>query len=445
MSALPWFRDWLTRPATRVTLIITVLGLAMLTAANPTGTSVDDGLFWLAYAWFGAFFAQLISLGAWAALRDGRWLSRIIPPVALLVIHIVATSVGERLNSEPSNGRVIGMSVTIFGTTYLLFLLLRRYGWRIGPPNEGSSAFSLAQFLLAITFAAAALGIWKWAATDLHGRFVGLPESIHLMEVAGSVLIGTLVTLVICLLVLPAIVVALSERRRYAFWLLGGIPVASLALVLALFTGPGLAPGMLPVALFFTTMWLFNAYRTCGYYFIGQPPPQRPKRRWFFAGVCLAVTGIVLSTWTLRDFRREQPIRQRWAQFGIGAVSMDNLRLLSISVREVTRPGVEALKHEPLLREIRVDCPANSEQIAWLLELRQVEVFRLSQIYEGAPQLRSFDEADHLKRLELCDPSATVADVKRLQEALPNCQVRVTGSAGKLISVSADQAPRPQT
>jgi hypothetical protein len=432
-------RDWLSRPVTWVTLLVTLLGSAMLIAASPWGAGASDGLImWIAFAWFGIFFAQLISLGAWAALRDGRWVSRISPPVALLVIHILATAVGERGNSEYTNGASAAVSVTIFVSAYFLFLLLRRKGWRIGPPREGSSVFSLAQLLLATAFAAVALAVWTWTATDSQGRLLASSRSVHLMEVAGMVLVMFLVTLVFSLLVIPAIAIALGGRRRYALWLLGGLSVASPALVVGAFSGlSSLAPGILPVVLVFTTMWLFNAYRMCGYHFIGQPSPQRPRKRWFLAGVCLAVTGIVLSAWALRDFRAENAFNRPWQQIGVFPVSEDNSQLTSISFYRsgigITQPGVEALKGEPLLHDINVECAATSEQIAWLLELRQVEVLMLSGKNKNDSHLESLYEADHLKRLELYDTSATVAEVKKLQEALPNCEVRMTNFAGKVI------------
>lgn len=438
MIAVTPLRDWLSRPVTWVTLLVTVLGSAMLIAASPWGAGASDGLMmWVFFVWFGIFLAQLISLGAWAALRDGRWVSRMSPPAALLVIHILATAMGERLNSEFTNGASAAVSVTIFVSAYFLFLLLRRKGWRIGPPREGSSVFSLAQLLIATTFAAVALAVWTWTATDSQGRLLASSRSIHLVELAGMVLVVSLVTFVFSLLVIPAIAIALGGRRRYALWLLGGLFVASPVLVGAFSGLSSLAPSILPMVLVFTTMWLFNAYRMCGYHFIGQPPPQRPRKRWFLAGVCVAVAGIVFSAWALRDFRAENAFNRPWQQIGVFPVSEDNSQLTSISFYRseigITRPGVEALKGESLLRDINVECAATPEQIAWLLELRQVEVLRLSGKNKGDSHLECLYEADHLRRLELYDTSATVAEVKKLQEALPNCEVRMTNFAGKVI------------
>lgn len=450
MTALSQLRDRLSRPVTWVTLVVTVLGAGMLIAASPWGAGTSDGLMmWIAFAWFGIFLAQLISLGAWAALRDGGWVSRISPPAALLVIHILATAVGEWLNSEYTNGAPAVTSLTVFVSAYALFLLLRKLGWRIGPPREGSSVFSLAQLLLVTAFVAVALAVWTWAATDPQGRLLASSRSIHLMDVASMVLIVSLVTLVFSLLAIPAIAIALTGRRRYLLWLLGGLSVASPALVVVAFSGfPSVAPGILPVVMVLVTMWLFNAYRMCGYHFIGQPPPQRPRKRWFFAGVCVAVTGIALSTWALRDFRAENAFNRPWQRIGVFPVSEDNWQLTSISFYRsevgITRPGIEALKDEPLLRDINVECAATPEQIAWLLGLRQVEVLRLSGKNKGNQHLKSLYEADQLERLELYDTSATVAEAKKLQEALPNCEVRMTNFAGKVIFGPPVKVPQGQ-
>lgn len=438
MSATRTLREWMSRPVTWVTLVIAILGAAMIISASPWGMPADDGpATWIAFAWGGVFFAQLISLGAWAALRDGRWVSRMSPPTALLVVHIVATAAGEWLNSQPSDGSSAVVSVVVFGTAYLLFLLLRRSGWRIGPAREGSSVFSLGQLLLATAFVAAALGIWSWLSTDVPGRIVSLASPTGLLGVAGAMLAMSIATLVFCLLVAPAIGVVMDGRRRYAVWLLGGVLASSGGLAAGLFAGMSLAPAILPIALVLVTMWLFDAYRLCGYHFLARLAPEQPPKRWFLAGVCLALVGISLSVSALHDLRKEEAFKAPWTRLGVYPFSDGEAPLTTVSFYRssigITRSGVEALKREPLLREINVECAATPEQVGLLLELKRVDALRLSGKNKGDPHVRILYQAEHLKRVEFYDTAATVAEVKKLQKALVDCEVRMTNFAGNVI------------
>ena len=440
MSATRTFREWMSRPVTWMTLVIVILGSAMTVSASPWGMpAADRAAMWIAFAWAGIFFAQLIALGAWAALRDGRWVSRISPPAALLLVHIVATAAGERLNSMPSEGSSAVLSVTVFCTAYVLFLLLRKSGWRIGPPREGSSVFTLSQLLLATACFAAALGVWSWLATELREGLVSLTTLDGLLGVAGAILAVSIATLLFCLLVIPAIGVVMDGRKRYTIWLLGAVLLSAsgLAAGTLLGWGTGLAPAMLPIVLVLVTMWLFNAYRLCGYHFLGHPAPERPRKRWFLAGVCLALAGIGLSTSALHDLRAENAFEKAWLRLGIFPMSTGESAISTVSFCRsnigITRDGVEALKREPMLREINVECPATPEQIGMLLELKCVDALRLSGKNKGDPHLQILYHAEHLKRIEFYDTTVTIVEVKKLQAALPDCEVRMTNFAGKLI------------
>ncbi len=440
MSATRTLREWMSRPVTWMTLVIVILGSAMTVSASPWGMpAADHAAMWVAFAWAGIFFAQLIALGAWAALRDGRWVSRVSPPAALLLVHIVATSAGERLNSQPSNGSSALVCVTVSCTAYLLFLLLRKSGWRIGPPREGSSVFTLSQLLLATAYFAAALGVWSWLATELREGLVSLTILDGLLGVAGAILAVSIATLLFCLLVIPAIGVVMDGRKRYTIWLLGAVLLSAsgLAAGTLLGWGTGLAPAILPIVLVLVTMWLFNAYRLCGYHFLGHPAPERPRKRWFLAGVCLALVGISLSTSALHDLRAENAFKAPWMRLGISPTWDGGPSLTSVwfyrSDIGITRDGIEALKGEPLLREINVRCDATPEQIAMLLELKRVDALKLSGKKMGDPHLQILYHAEHLKRIEFYDTTVTIAEVKKLQAALPDCEVRMTNFAGKVI------------
>lgn len=90
------------------------------------------------------------------------------------------------------------------------------------------------------------------------------------------------------------------------------------------------------------------------------------------------------------------------------------------------------MKHQSLLRELAVECPASPEQIGWLTQLRTLDLLMLCGKNKGDPHLRSLYQAKHLKRLELYDTAASIAEMKKLQQVLVGCEVRMT-NAGKLI------------
>ena len=74
MTAIYRLFDWISHPVTRVTLVIAILGSAFLIFACPMGMPANDNtVMWVACSFGAVFFAQPISLGAWAALREGRW------------------------------------------------------------------------------------------------------------------------------------------------------------------------------------------------------------------------------------------------------------------------------------------------------------------------------------------------------------------------------------
>ena len=431
------FRDWMVRRVVWVTLVIAGLGSAIVILACPMGLPVISNGFssepaavWTTFMWFGVFFAQLVSLGAWAALRDAPWLARISIPAALLILLIVASAVGHRINSTPTDGSSAVASIAAVGTAFFLFLLLRKGGWRIGPRREGSSVFSLKQLFLAVTFLAVAAAVWTWSATNSQGHMIFGPN-------AAAVLIGFSFAFASCLLAIPAIAIVMNGRKRYAIWLLLALLLSWVGLAAGQPFGPTSVPVILPIVFVLMTMWFFNAYRMCGYHFTGRQPSEQRRSRWFIGGACLAVVGVTYSPFALRGLRVESAQNQPWKDVGVFPLHVEGTQLTAVTFFRsqvgVTRAGIDALKRQPSLREINVECAASPKQIGWLVELRGVDAITLSGKNKGDPHLKSLYQATHLERIELYDTSATVAEVKKLQRVLVNCQVRMTDVAGTVV------------
>jgi hypothetical protein len=102
---------------------------------------------------------------------------------------------------------------------------------------------------------------------------------------------------------------------------------------------------------------------------------------------------------------------------------------------------VEALKHEPSLRGIYVECKASPEQVGWLTELRRVEALTLMGKDKGDLHLKSLSRAAHLTHLEFVDTSVTVAEVKRLQQILVGCDIRMMNAGTQIVGPPSLPAP----
>jgi len=227
----------------------------------------------------------------------------------------------------------------------------------------------------------------------------------------------------------------MTGRVRHAGWLITGLLVSSGGLAVAR-PWPTPAPIILPIVFVLLTMWMFGGYRTCGYHFTGQQPMRKPAWRWFLGGAGLAVAGISISAIALFDLRVEQAMRRPWMRVGILPRLDEGGQLTDATLFRsgigMTRPGIEALQQSSI-RRVVVECSASPEQIGWLLSLRNVDEITLMGSSVRDEHLKGLYEANHLVRLELYDTKATVAEVKKLQQALVNCEVRMTDSAGNVL------------
>ncbi len=420
---------------TWVTAVVAAVNAAMIVAACPWGLPAPDSAeMWIAFSWVGMFSAQLIGLGAWAALRDGSLLGRLAMPLALLLMQIVAAVVGERINSNATDARNLIGQIAGFAVAGMVFLVPRKYGWRIAHAKQTTSAFSLAHLFLAVTYTAAAVAIWTWAVSDHQGR-IDFARFTRLSAVAEQFVFVALSTLVLCILAFPCIGLVMKGGKRYGIQLACSLAIALLVIAISAISIPSEPVSslmMIPLSMVLVTLWIFTAYRSCGYHFVGHVTSSRRSRRWFLAGTALAIVGIVCSAIGLHDFRIRAALNNPWKELGILPQWDDNNVLVGAkfyrSGNGLSRAGIEALKQQSSLRSLGVEGSVSPEQIGWVAELSGVDELSLIGKNIKDEHLKMLHNAMHLQQIHLYNTNVTVVGTRQLDQALQDCQVDPEGN-----------------